>query len=160
MDRGSDRRHVSATGMNEESSRSHAIFMITCQQKSRSDGTVKTGKIFLVDLVRSSSLMQGFAPVGFAAAAAAVEGGRAARTPQARERTGSPTLQTLQGTSLCFCPCKEGRSMGFRSCGNQTPGFPTRHPGFRERAEREAPTLSSWVAGPWCGDAFSETQLL
>jgi hypothetical protein len=60
MDRGSDRRHVSATGMNEESSRSHAIFMITCQQKSRSDGTVKTGKIFLVDLVRSSSLMQGF----------------------------------------------------------------------------------------------------
>jgi hypothetical protein len=41
--------------MNEESSRSHAIFMITCSQKSRSDGTVKTGKIFLVDLVRATS---------------------------------------------------------------------------------------------------------
>jgi len=41
--------------MNEESSRSHAIFMITCSQKSRSDGTIKTGKIFLVDLVRARS---------------------------------------------------------------------------------------------------------
>lgn len=41
--------------MNEESSRSHAIFMITCSQKSRSDGTIKTGKIFLVDLVRATS---------------------------------------------------------------------------------------------------------
>jgi len=53
MEQGSHRRHVSATGMNEESSRSHAIFMITCAQKCRKDGTMKTGKIFLVDLAGS-----------------------------------------------------------------------------------------------------------
>eukprot|EP00232_Nephroselmis_pyriformis_P002210 CAMPEP_0182911774 /NCGR_PEP_ID=MMETSP0034_2-20130328/37135_1 /TAXON_ID=156128 /ORGANISM="Nephroselmis pyriformis, Strain CCMP717" /LENGTH=369 /DNA_ID=CAMNT_0025048367 /DNA_START=78 /DNA_END=1184 /DNA_ORIENTATION=- len=46
-------RHVSATGMNEESSRSHAIFMITVTQKNMTDLTVKTGKLFLVDLAGS-----------------------------------------------------------------------------------------------------------
>jgi len=53
MTQGSNRRHVSATGMNEESSRSHAIFMLTCAQKSKSDGTIKTGKIYMVDLAGS-----------------------------------------------------------------------------------------------------------
>ena len=53
LSRGSHKRHVSATGMNEESSRSHAICMISVAQKDRMDLTVKTGKLFLVDLAGS-----------------------------------------------------------------------------------------------------------
>lgn len=39
--------------MNAQSSRSHAIFMLTIHQKDRKDLTVKTGKLFLVDLAGS-----------------------------------------------------------------------------------------------------------
>ena len=35
-------------GMNAQSSRSHAIFQLTIQQKDRKDLTVKAGKLFLV----------------------------------------------------------------------------------------------------------------
>eukprot|EP00899_Mesostigma_viride_P027230 jgi/Mesvir1/7692/Mv11657-RA.1 len=51
--RGSRQRHVGATGMNEESSRSHSIFTITVSQKDLKDLTVKTGRLFLVDLAGS-----------------------------------------------------------------------------------------------------------
>ena len=53
LSKGSNRRHTSATGMNEESSRSHAIFMVTVVQKNLVDLTAKTGKLFLVDLAGS-----------------------------------------------------------------------------------------------------------
>lgn len=39
--------------MNEESSRSHAIFMVTVVQKNKTDLTAKMGKLFLVDLAGS-----------------------------------------------------------------------------------------------------------
>ena len=50
---GSKARQTGATGMNAQSSRSHAIFMLTIHQKDRKDLTVKTGKLFLVDLAGS-----------------------------------------------------------------------------------------------------------
>mmetsp|Transcript_4528 Transcript_4528/g.11315 ORF Transcript_4528/g.11315 Transcript_4528/m.11315 type:complete len:575 (-) Transcript_4528:133-1857(-) len=53
LEAGSKMRHVSATGMNTESSRSHAIFMITICKKNTKDLSVKTGKLFLVDLAGS-----------------------------------------------------------------------------------------------------------
>ena len=53
LEQGSRQRHVSATGMNTESSRSHAIFMITISKKNTKDLSVKTGKLFLVDLAGS-----------------------------------------------------------------------------------------------------------
>jgi len=53
LESGSKSRHVSATGMNLESSRSHAIFMITISKKNTKDLSVKTGKLFLVDLAGS-----------------------------------------------------------------------------------------------------------
>ncbi|CAG9462584.1 unnamed protein product [Pedinophyceae sp. YPF-701] len=53
LSKGSHRRHVSATGMNEESSRSHAIFMINVVRKDTADLTARTGKLFLVDLAGS-----------------------------------------------------------------------------------------------------------
>ncbi|KAK3235849.1 hypothetical protein CYMTET_53970 [Cymbomonas tetramitiformis] len=53
LDLGSATRHVSATGMNEVSSRSHALFMLTVTQKSKADMTTKSGKLFLVDLAGS-----------------------------------------------------------------------------------------------------------
>jgi len=56
LDRGSSMRHTSATGMNEQSSRSHAIFSITVRQKQLSDLTVKTGKLSLVDLAGSEQV--------------------------------------------------------------------------------------------------------
>ena len=42
--------------MNEESSRSHAIFMITITQSNTSDFSSKTGKLYLVDLAGSEKL--------------------------------------------------------------------------------------------------------
>uniref|UniRef100_A0A061S1E0 Kinesin-like protein n=3 Tax=Tetraselmis sp. GSL018 TaxID=582737 RepID=A0A061S1E0_9CHLO len=53
LESGSKIRHVSATGMNLESSRSHAIFMVTISKKNTKDLSIKTGKLFLVDLAGS-----------------------------------------------------------------------------------------------------------
>jgi len=56
MDQGAKARQVGSTGMNEQSSRSHAIFMLTVSQKHRKDLTMKTGKLFLVDLAGSEQV--------------------------------------------------------------------------------------------------------
>ncbi|QDZ21637.1 kinesin [Chloropicon primus] len=53
LERGSHKRHVSGTSMNVESSRSHAICMISLAAKNVNDFTIKTGKLFLVDLAGS-----------------------------------------------------------------------------------------------------------
>lgn len=55
---GDKNRHIGATAMNTESSRSHAIFSITVESsKKGSDGKthVKMGKLHLVDLAQSIS---------------------------------------------------------------------------------------------------------
>lgn len=56
MRRGSNARAVAATNMNQESSRSHSIFVITITQKNVETGSAKSGQLFLVDLAGSEKV--------------------------------------------------------------------------------------------------------
>lgn len=56
MRMGSENREVVATQMNQDSSRSHAIFMISVTQNNLKDYSSKTGKLYLVDLAGSEKL--------------------------------------------------------------------------------------------------------
>ncbi|KAK4210751.1 hypothetical protein QBC37DRAFT_291854 [Rhypophila decipiens] len=56
MRRGGDARAVAATNMNQESSRSHSIFVITITQKNVETGSAKSGQLFLVDLAGSEKV--------------------------------------------------------------------------------------------------------
>jgi kinesin family protein 5 len=56
MKEGASNRAVSATRMNEESSRSHSIFIFTISQKHTVSLESKTGKLFLVDLAGSEKV--------------------------------------------------------------------------------------------------------
>ncbi|ODV58122.1 kinesin family protein, partial [Ascoidea rubescens DSM 1968] len=56
MRQGSEIRVVSSTSMNQESSRSHAIFQIELTQRIISSGTIKKGNLFLVDLAGSEKV--------------------------------------------------------------------------------------------------------
>lgn len=56
MRRGGAARAVSATNMNQESSRSHSIFVITVTQKNVETGSAKSGQLFLVDLAGSEKV--------------------------------------------------------------------------------------------------------
>lgn len=53
MKAGSGRRATAATGMNEGSSRSHSVFMITVIMRDVETGNQKVGTLFLVDLAGS-----------------------------------------------------------------------------------------------------------
>ena len=53
---GRENRAQASTKMNEHSSRSHSIFMITINQKNNKEGNGKTGKLFLVDLAGSEKI--------------------------------------------------------------------------------------------------------
>lgn len=53
---GSDNRSVAATNMNENSSRSHSIVIMTVHQHNLKDLTAKTGKLYLVDLAGSEKI--------------------------------------------------------------------------------------------------------
>lgn len=53
MREGAANRAVAATGMNEGSSRSHSVFMVTLFQRHVESGATKTGKLYLVDLAGS-----------------------------------------------------------------------------------------------------------
>jgi kinesin family protein 5 len=53
MRQGSENRVVGTTNMNEHSSRSHSIFIMTIHQTNTKDGVSKTGKLYLVDLAGS-----------------------------------------------------------------------------------------------------------
>ena len=53
LERGGMARVVAATNMNQESSRSHAIFVVTVSQKNVENGSAKSGQLFLVDLAGS-----------------------------------------------------------------------------------------------------------
>ena len=50
---GTTNRATAATGMNEGSSRSHSVFMVTVQQRNLETNSTKSGKLFLVDLAGS-----------------------------------------------------------------------------------------------------------
>ncbi|GAO16005.1 hypothetical protein UVI_02055840 [Ustilaginoidea virens] len=56
MRRGGNARAVAATNMNQESSRSHSIFVITVTQKNVDTGSAKSGQLFLVDLAGSEKV--------------------------------------------------------------------------------------------------------
>lgn len=56
MKAGNRNRETSATLMNEDSSRSHSIFMITLSQTNLRDYSSKTGKLCLVDLAGSEKV--------------------------------------------------------------------------------------------------------
>lgn len=55
LQRGARNRHIGATSMNKESSRSHTVFTVIIQTKSTSSGLtkVKTSRLNLVDLAGS-----------------------------------------------------------------------------------------------------------
>ena len=56
MKRGGAARATAATNMNQESSRSHSIFVITITQKNVETGSAKSGQLFLVDLAGSEKV--------------------------------------------------------------------------------------------------------
>ncbi|KAF1997339.1 kinesin-domain-containing protein [Amniculicola lignicola CBS 123094] len=56
MRRGGNARAVAATNMNQESSRSHSIFVVTITQKNLETGSMKSGQLFLVDLAGSEKV--------------------------------------------------------------------------------------------------------
>ena len=56
MRRGGLARATAATNMNQESSRSHSIFVITVGQKNVETGSAKSGQLFLVDLAGSEKV--------------------------------------------------------------------------------------------------------
>lgn len=56
MRRGGNARAVAATNMNQESSRSHSIFVVTITQKNLESGSAKSGQLFLVDLAGSEKV--------------------------------------------------------------------------------------------------------
>ena len=53
---GRENRAQASTKMNEHSSRSHSIFMITINQKNNKERNAKTGKLYLVDLAGSEKI--------------------------------------------------------------------------------------------------------
>ena len=55
-DVGSSNRAQAATNMNEHSSRSHSIFILTINQTNKKDGGSKIGKLYLVDLAGSEKI--------------------------------------------------------------------------------------------------------
>jgi kinesin family protein 5 len=56
MKLGSQNRATNATNMNEQSSRSHSIFIMTIHQNNVKDLVAKTGKLYLVDLAGSEKI--------------------------------------------------------------------------------------------------------
>lgn len=53
---GLDNRSIAKTNMNEQSSRSHSIFLMTIISTNLIDLTVKTGKLYLIDLAGSEKI--------------------------------------------------------------------------------------------------------
>lgn len=53
---GNKNRATGVTNMNDQSSRSHSIFIMTITQNNLEDGSCKTGKLYLVDLAGSEKI--------------------------------------------------------------------------------------------------------
>ena len=53
---GSNNRAIAETNMNDQSSRSHSIFVINISQNNLIDQTSKSGKLYLVDLAGSEKI--------------------------------------------------------------------------------------------------------
>jgi kinesin family protein 5 len=53
---GNDNRQIGVTNMNEQSSRSHFVFILTLTQTNAQDFSCKNGKLYLVDLAGSEKV--------------------------------------------------------------------------------------------------------
>ena len=53
---GNENRAVAATRMNDQSSRSHSLFLMTVTQNNLQDNSLKSGKLYLVDLAGSEKV--------------------------------------------------------------------------------------------------------
>ena len=53
MEKANNNRAIASTNMNDRSSRSHMLFIMTISQHSCDDMSAKTGKLYLVDLAGS-----------------------------------------------------------------------------------------------------------
>jgi len=58
MQIGSKNRAVASTGMNDKSSRSHSMFVLTIIKKDRNDDSAKMGRLYLVDLAGSETVLK------------------------------------------------------------------------------------------------------
>lgn len=56
MKLGHKNRAISATNMNDESSRSHSIFILTVTQNNLEELSCKVGRLYLVDLAGSEKI--------------------------------------------------------------------------------------------------------
>ncbi|GIZ42608.1 hypothetical protein CKM354_000586800 [Cercospora kikuchii] len=56
LERGGQARAVASTNMNQESSRSHSIFVIEVTQKNVETGSARSGRLYLVDLAGSEKV--------------------------------------------------------------------------------------------------------
>lgn len=56
MEMARDSRAIASTNMNERSSRSHMLFILTISQNDTDDLSAKTGKLYLVDLAGSEKV--------------------------------------------------------------------------------------------------------
>lgn len=55
---GNASRAVSSTNMNDQSSRSHSLFIMTISQKNLEDESMKVGTLYLVDLAGSEKVLK------------------------------------------------------------------------------------------------------
>lgn len=53
---GNENRKVASTKMNDQSSRSHSLFLMTVSQTNLENQSVKIGKLYLVDLAGSEKV--------------------------------------------------------------------------------------------------------
>lgn len=56
MKLGRDNRSVACTGMNERSSRSHSIFILSIWQRNSKTESKKEGRLFFIDLAGSEKV--------------------------------------------------------------------------------------------------------
>ena len=56
LKKGSQNRQVASTKMNNQSSRSHSIFIVTVQQKDTNTDNLKDSKLYCVDLAGSEKV--------------------------------------------------------------------------------------------------------
>ena len=58
MKAGSGNRSIAATSMNDNSSRSHSVFIVTVAQKNTKNDSSKVGKLYCCDLAGSEKTMK------------------------------------------------------------------------------------------------------
>jgi len=126
LDGGLEHRHVAATAMNSESSRSHLLFVIKIKRVNRESGEVTEGKILSCDLAGSErlkkskvegSMLQEAISINKSLTALgdvvqALQKGKTAHIPYRNHKLTEVMQDALGGTSktLMFVNCSPGSS--------------------------------------------------